>query len=365
MQLLLKIIDFVWAHGAWGLALVLLALVVVLIVDEDSAAIWRARVYKAVFRVTGQTQAEKRYISNDIKGRLNKARKTHHFGKALLPRAVDIVWVEGGAGAINEIREGEFVVRLDPSREQEKNIALLASSIVKRTTLVGIRHSVEEPLQLAIDLNLVKCLLAQVGNKSALDYFFAHEYTPQFSGANAAAKGWNDQITVLDERGIFTRILIVELEEFAKRVHGMPPRPFMAGEVEGLVIFLHKIATKQFGQFVPLQYQKAYIRVAVIIVAMTHKLLNSIEPYVKRMNVLLNKEYFSIYVIAFDKEWLGEADPEAYKLFQEQLSQLRSELDTGTTAVKDFDVEFSCVDQSGSRRQAKCIRYTAPNQKIF
>jgi hypothetical protein len=364
MQLLLKIAEFLFAHKAWGLFLVALFVIVLLIVDEDRASIWRARLYKGVFSITGQVQAEKRYISNDIKGRLNKARKSHYFGKALLPRAVDIIWVEGGAGAVNEIKEGEFVVRLDPSREQEKNIALLASSIVKRTTLVGIRHSVEEPLQMAIDLNLIKCLLAQIGNKNALDYFFKHEYTPQLGG-NAAAKGWNDRITILDERGMFTRILLVELEDFAKRVHGMPPRLFMAGEVEGLVTFLHRIATKQFGQLVPLQFQKAYIRVAIIIVARTDTLLSSVEPYVKRMNVLLNKDFFSIYMIAFDKEWLGEVDPQAYELFQQQLTQLSAKFDKGTMAVKDFDVEYSCVDQNGHRRKARCARYAAPSAKIF
>jgi len=364
LQLLLKIGELLLAHGAWGLVFIAFCVILIIIVDEDRAAVWRGRLFRGIYSVTGQVQAEKRYISNDIKGRLNKARRAHHFGKALLPRAVDIVWVEGGAGAVNEIKEGEFVVRLDPSREQEKNIALLASSIVKRTTLVGIRHSVEEPLQLAIDLNLVKCLLAQIRDKNALDYFFRHEYTPQLGG-NIAAKGWNDKITILDERGMFTRILLVELDDFAKRVHGMPPRLFMAGEVEGLVGFLYRIATKQFGQLVPLQYQKAYIRVAIIIVALTDKLLSSVEPYIKRMNVLLNRDFFSIYMIAFDKEWLGEVDPQAYELFQQQLTQLRQELDKGTMAIKDFDVEFHCIDQHGHRRKARCARYATPNAKIF
>lgn len=364
MTLVLRIVEFVIAHGAWAVTFVAVFVIIILIIDEDRAAIWRGRLYKGVFQITGQIQAEKRYISNDIKGRLNKARQWHHFGKALLPRAVDIVWVEGGAGAVNEIKEGEFVVRLDPSRDQEKNIAILASSIVKRTTLVGIRHSVEQPLQLAIDLNLTKCLLSQIRNKSALDFFFAHEYTPQLA-RNAAAKVWNDQVAVLDERGMFTRILLVELDDFAKRVHGMPPRPFMAGEVEGLVTFLYRIAAKHFGQLVPLRFEKAYIRVGLIIVATTEKLLSSVEPYLQMMNTLLNKNFFSIYMVAFDKEWLGEVDPQAYGLFQEQLARLRTEFDKATTAVKDFDVEFYCVDQQGKRRKARCIRYTAPSAKTF
>ena len=364
MQLLLKIMEFIAAHGSWGVAFVLFCVVLVLVVDEETAASWRARIFKAAYQISGMTHAEKRYISNDIKGRLNRARKGHHFGKTILPRAVDIVWVDGGEGAINEIREGEFVVRLDPSREQAKNIAILASSIVKRTTMLGIRHSVEEPLQAAIELNLVKCLLATIHDKTALEYFFLHEYSPRLS-RNPQAKAWNDMVGLLDERGLFTRILLVELDEFSKRIHGLPPRPFMAGEVEGLVKFLYQIANKEFGHDVPLQFQHAYIRVAVLIVAMTSKILASIDPYVKMMNALLNKSFFLVYAIAFDKEWLGESDPESYALFQQQLAQFNTEVDTGTTAVKDFDVEFFCVDQKGHRRKARCVRYRCPNTRIF
>jgi hypothetical protein len=164
---------------------------------------------------------------------------------------------------------------------------------------------------------------------------------------------------------MFTRILLVELEEFSKRIHGLPPRPFMAGEVEGLVNFLFCIANKQYGQYVPLQFERAYIRVAVLLVAMTSKILRSVDPYVRMMNKLLNKNFFSIYVIAFDKEWLGECNPKSYTLFQEQLTRLSTEFDKTTTAVKDFDVEFSCLDQQGERRKARCVRYAAPSARIF
>jgi hypothetical protein len=363
MQILLDISRFIRDYGPWGLVVLVLAFLLVLVVDEDRAAIWRARIFKAVFLVTGRTQAEKRYISNDIKGRLNTARSRHYFGKALLPRAVDVVWVEGGTGAVNEIKEGEFVVRLDPSHEQERNIALLASSIVKRTTLVGIRHSVEEPLQLAIDLNLVRCLLAEIEDKSALDYFLSNEYAHGLERSEAT-RNWNDQITVLDERGLFTRILLVELEEFARTVHGMPPRLFMAGEIEGLVSFLHRIATKRGGEMVPLQYHRAYIRIAVIIVAQTHKLLQSIDPYMNMMNALLARDFNSIYVLGADKEWLGDADPQAYESFRQQLGELLDAIDTGTTATKVFDVPFFFVDHRGRRRKGRCVRYVAPRPSV-
>jgi hypothetical protein len=271
---------------------------------------------------------------------------------------VDVVWVDGNHGTAQEIKEGEFIVRLDPSAQQEKNIMVLATAVVQRTTLMGIRHSVEDPLQAAIDLNLVRTLLQQVGNKAALDWFLKFDYLPRTT-ANAATGRRNEQIVALDERGLFTRVLLVELEDFSRRIYGKPPRPYMAGEIEGFVDFLYKVATRQYGHGVPLEYLRAFIRIHVILVAKASKILKGIGPYVKAMQVGLEKQTYSIYVIAFDKDWLGDSDIKAQEQFDAQVEKLDKQLSTSTEAIKDFDVEYSCVDHGGRRRPARCIRYVA------
>lgn len=356
---LFKCFDLVRQFGGWGIAVLFAVWFVGILLDEDRSALFRARVYKVIYTITRRVDAEKKYIANDIRGRLNLARRVMHLGKSVLPRAVEVQWIEGGTGSSHDIREGQFVIRLDPSAQQERNIAQLATAIVKRTTLQGIRHSVEAPLQTAIDLNLARSLISHVGNKSALDYFLSGEYRPQVE-RDQITKAWNGKILAIDERGLFIRILLVELEDFAKRVYGLAPRPYMAGEIEGLVDFLYNIAVKKAGGRIRLDFQHAYIRVSVIIVAKTDKLLTSIEPYVKRMHVSLQKGHFSVYVLAYDKDWLGEVDPESYRRFEEQLHLLKEELDKATVARKDFDIEFTCVDQQGKSRRARCIRYLAP-----
>ncbi len=60
---------------------------------------------------------------------------------------------------------------------------------------------------------------------------------------------------------------------------------------------------------VPLNYARAFIRIGVIIVAKTQKILQGIEPYVRAMEVNLEKEMYSLYVIVLDKDWLGNAIP--------------------------------------------------------
>jgi hypothetical protein len=148
------LVELAKQYGIW---LVLVAVIVYLLrilSDEDKSAVWRARLYKLEFQLTGKREKEKKFISNDVKGRLNLARRDMHFGQSILPRAVDVVWVHNGAPGAYDLKEGEFVVKLDSSERQEKNIATLATLLVEKTTLQGIRHSVEKPIQVAVDMNL-------------------------------------------------------------------------------------------------------------------------------------------------------------------------------------------------------------------
>jgi len=354
-----SIADLVRRFGPWALLALVVWYFLRVLLDEDLSSVWRAKLFRAMHAVSGRTDHEKRYIANDARGRLNLARREIHFAGGPLPRAIDVAWVSTAPGSTLDVREGEFIVRLDPAASQSHNIALLAAAIVRRTTMVGIRHSVEAPLQTAIDLNLTRQLLAALGNRSVLDWFLQAVYVPATTG-DAPTHGRNDQITSIDERGLFTRLLMVELEAFSRAVHGLAPRPYMAGEIEGLVEFLYTLCTKPPRQKVPLRYERAYIRIGVIILAVTEKFLASIDPYVQAMDSHLKHELTSIYVLAFDKDWLGEIDPEHLDEWTKQLAHFEKEVAAGTAVTKDFDVEYSCVDHTGRRRRARCIRYAAP-----
>jgi hypothetical protein len=363
MSEIIAALDFLEKHGLKAIPILFACLSLLVCIwllqvlfDEDRADIFRARMYKWAYKLTGRIEQEKKYIASDIRGRLNLARRNLCPTGTAPCRAVDVTWVDGADGEISDINDGQFVVRMDPGRAQEKNIAILATAVVKRTVLVGIRHSVEPPLQTAIDLNLVRKLLEQAGNHRALDWFFSNEYQPG-AETNSSTQARNSQIVAIDERGLFTNLLLVELEDFAKRVYGLAPKAYMAGEIEGLVDFLYKLATKVYGEEVPLMYERAFTRIGVIIVAKTEKLLKGVEPYVRAMEVNLRKEMNAIYVLAFDKEWLGQADRDAQNLFHEQMDNLGKELGA-RTVVKSFEVEYPCVYQ-GSRRKARCVRYVA------
>jgi hypothetical protein len=134
----------------------------------------------------------------------------------------------------------------------------------------------------------------------------------------------------------------------------------MAGEIEGLVEFLYKICTKKFGERVPLFYNRALIRIGVIIFAETPKAFGTPDPYIRAMEIHLKAEATAIYVLAFDKEWLGEFDPEAHAAFEKQIEKLGREFERSTVVKKTHELKYSCIDQEGKRHVARLIRFVPP-----
>ena len=236
ISFLATLIELISKYGPWGIFIGTIYYLLKVILDEDRSAAWRARIYKAVYKISGKSEAEKKYIENDINSRINLARRNIPFGKEYLPKAIKVEWFESAEGETARIKEDEIVVRLDPAESQEKNIVLLANALVKRTSLTGIRHILNEPLELSMDLNLIRNLLKEVGDRRVLDWFLRNEYQPNVDKSEEM-KEWNGKIVEIDERGLFTRLLLVELDEYSKRVMGKPASSEMFDEIAGLVDF--------------------------------------------------------------------------------------------------------------------------------
>jgi len=325
--------------------------------DEDKTSKWRARMYKELFRFTGKREQEKKYISNDIRGRLNLARRAMHFGESVLPKAVDLEWVEGAEPTAYDIKEGQFVVRLDPSESQHKNIATLAKLLVQKTTLQGMRSWLDGGLQCAIDMTLLRKIIEQLKNREIFDWFISNEYQPAMQ-SNPSTELKGKQIRTIDERGLFIHMLLVELDEFGKNTYGVDPNDEMGKEILQLLQFVYALATKRPGQDVPLEMRETYFRIGVIWVAKTEKILKSgLEPYLDAMDYNIQRGAETVYVLIFDKDWLGQRYPLALEKFNKRIGDLQQQFLTKTMAQEHFAVNFEFTDVLGMRMRATCIRY--------
>ena len=359
MNILLEIIEIIEKYRLWGLILLLILIIYILLrtlIDEDKSNIWRGKFYKVLYKLLKKREAEKRYISNDVSGRLNLARRQMPFGKDLIPKSIKLEWIENAQGESYVPKEGELVVKLDPAEAQENNITSLAQALVQRTALIGIRYVLEKALEDAIDLNLIKSLLNKIGNRPIMDWYMRHEYMPQVDQSENLKK-WNSKIVEIDERGLFTRLLLVELESYGKNLSGRPKTIEMESEIKGLIEFIFKIATKRYGEDAPLVYRRRNIKIGVLLVGETSKMLSGIEPYIKAFIMHLNQEAKAIYVVSFSKEFLKEKDEESSKALEEMRAYLHKRIEHDFKVQKDFELTYSCSDVAGRRRKAKCVRY--------
>lgn len=352
-------IDLLFNYGMWGLVLIFVIIVFYLvrvILDEDLSAAWRSRIYKALYKISGKSGAEKKYIENNICASINLARRNMPFGKEYLPKAVKVEWIEGGRGEVTHIKEGEIVIRLDPAETQYKNVVLIAEAFVKQTSLVGIRYILEEPFEISVDINLVKNLLKEIGNKRILDWYLKNEYIPSVE-RSIDIKKWNEKIVEIDEKGLFTRLLLVELDNYSKKVLGKLKTKEMFEEIAGLVNFLYKISTKVYGKEVPLEYITRNIKIGVILVGRLSKILSEVEKYLIAFYYKVKQQLDSIYVMIWDKEFLGDINKEVHEQFVKITESLDRNILKMFKVKKDFELIYVCTDYEGNKRKAKIIRY--------
>jgi len=364
LNILLEIAKLIKKYGLRALVLFLLVVLFYIVVcffsillDEDKSDLWRGKVYKFLYKLTKKRDAEKKYIANDVAGRVNLARKQMPFGKESIPKALRVEWIDSGQVESYVPKEGELVVKLESAETQEKNITSLAQALVSRTALVGIRYIISKPLENAIDLNLIKKLLSEIKNRAILDWYMRNEYMPKIV-QNKNLKEWNSKIVEIDERGLFTRLLLVELDSYGKKIAGRLKTTEMESEIENLIEFLYKIANKTYGVDAPLDYITRNVKIGVLIVGETSKILSyGIEPYVHAFICKLNKKIEAIYVLSFSKEFLGEHDEKNSKAFGEIQTFLQQKIEQDFKVERDFELAYSCIDVNGRERKAKCIRY--------
>ena len=328
-----------------------------ILLDEDRAAVLRGKVFHLAYRVSGHRDHEKAYVANDIKGRLNLARRELHHGTTLLPEAVRVEWVDGEEPGSYDVAEGQFVVRLDPAEQQHMNIVRLSQVVVERTSLLGLRHIMPLGMRRAFDFTLVKRLLRQLGSQRATDAFFLEVYGPQ-QNQDAKFDKWNPRLVEIDEQGLFERLLMVELEDYGRRIGAMEPRLYMLGEVEQLVRFVHRIATRKEREEVPLRFLKAHIRTGVILVAKIDKAVTEgIDPYVQAANINITDEADSFYAIVWDKPHLKLHRFKDWQSYRRVRGQLQRALERLPGVQWQFTWRYRYIDPSGTPRKGSISRF--------
>lgn len=352
--------DLIGLGWPWGALIALASLILWLVhilLDPDKTDLWRGRIFRAAYGLTGNRDYEKKYISNDIQGRLNLARREIHFGPAILASAVDVEWVDGVSPDSYAIGDDEFIVRLDPAESQDRNIVFLAAEMVKQTSLVGARRVIQPELQRALDFTTTKKLLESADHQRSLDTFYNDYLRPAVS-SDSDLRAWTESVTEIDERGLYATLLLIELEEFARSIQGLKPRPHMVGEVEQLVQFVHDVATKGVGERVPLEFIKGHIAVGVTLVAKSETALQKgADPYLQAVEINIERGADALYVIIWRRPDLKSLGPGKWRRYKSATDDLVVRTKELPRTEWHFSAPYSYVDLQGRRREGVIHRF--------
>lgn len=350
--------DLSWLseYGPWGIILAVVIFALAVTFDDVFRDKIQAKFYLIALKITNKRSIEKRYISSDLRGKINNIRKKLHFGDTILPCAIDVQWVDTVEEESIDIKEGEYIIKLDNYSKQKENIVKMIDIVVRKTTLLGIRNIIHQQLGKAIDINMVRKIILEIKNREIYDWYFKYSYKPYIDKSDEVFKCRNEQIKILDEKGIFTRILLLEYDRFGKKDYGMSYNVRKTQELVEIMHFLYKIASKKGGEDVPLIYIGVYFKIGVVLVAKPQKIIyQGIKPYVKAVNTAVIKKAETVYIIQYDKEYLGELDVEKYEIVTTKMKEIINKVKKETILKVIYDDTYNMIDDKGRKRTCRVI----------
>jgi hypothetical protein len=161
-------------------------------------------------------KAELTSIAYNIQGNINQFRETvNKESPDLIPEA-EVEWVtETNKESFFDDFKGKVIVRMDPSKDNQKNLAKAVMIQVSKGVLPESRIYIDETTSTSIDLALAKKILASIKQSNALRYFVSEILNPEL--ADEQVLSTIQTIDEIDSRGFFTRLFLRELGGTSKQ----------------------------------------------------------------------------------------------------------------------------------------------------
>nr|WP_321451578.1 S1 RNA-binding domain-containing protein [uncultured Carboxylicivirga sp.] len=238
----------------------------------------------------------KKSIKSDVEGPCTKALK--RIAKELpdidIP-ALGIKWVnEDNLDTV--LKDGKAIVKLKFEDNPTKNIVKATSIYVKDAFLKHTKPYINDNFRKAIDISVTKKILLKIekNNSNILATFHdenASESVDVFERC--------EQIEDIDDSGLFTRVLLRELDLFGKKLHGRTVKDDYKRESDEFLQFVNQISTREYDDDTPLAFSKQILKVGIVLVAKEETFTNyGIKPYLRRIKLGMSKGIESFYLLA-------------------------------------------------------------------
>lgn len=243
--------------------------------------------------------ARKSTIKNRVEGSCDAAIK--EFQKELpditIPNLV-VEWVNSD-DFDTRVKDNEAVVLLRYQNNDTINTVTAMTAYVRDAFLINAKPYLSESLRKGLDLSIIRFVLSRVKNnsKSVVSKFVADNCE-----AIKASSAIINKIECINDAGLFTRLMIREIDCYGNALLGRVPTKEHANEADDFLDYLYRIATREPDEYTQLAFVRPDIRVGVLLVAKFNNYAqNGLRPYLNRIKKGFALGVDTFYLLARDK----------------------------------------------------------------
>lgn len=242
--------------------------------------------------------ARKSTIKNKIEGSCDSALKEFHkeLPDVSIPNLV-IDWVNGDDFE-TRVKDDEAVVLLRYSNNDTLNIVTATTAYVRDAFLINAKPYLSESFRNGLDLSVIRYVLGRVrNNKKSVVSRFVEDNSEAINSNRAII----NKIERINDAGLFTRLMIRELDGYGNNLLGRIPTQEHADESDDFLDYLYKIATREPNEYTQLAFVRPDIRVGVLLVAKLDTFVqNGLTPYLNRIKQGFALGVNTFYLLARD-----------------------------------------------------------------
>jgi len=247
-------------------------------------------------------RAEKAATAMNVQGKIDSfigAINTEVEG--LLPYRLKIKWITENMTREAFIEKDRVVIMLSYHHNQDENLSRATLLYINKAAIPEARPHIHYKLGKAIDLMMTKkALFSFIEARSSLVHFIETILKPE-TEKDLEVKEFCGVIDEIDERGLFTRVLLRELLELGRRRAGIIETGDTVFETNEFTKLLKRVAEKERGIDVNPTFIKNNIKIAIILIARPEKVEQGPEIYLRAVEEGIKKSARTLYIFARGK----------------------------------------------------------------
>lgn len=238
-----NLIDLVTQFGPFGFAIGAVLYAFLNPEKTERVAGW----FGGLFSWTGR-KATRFAVKNRIQGTINDfARSSNREVNGAMPHNMKLDFIEDIERAEFDLPTQTVIVRIRDRVDDDRNLVHAMLVFSPTGVLPQARAYLPKSLNRAIDVVVTRKLLSALKHHSAIQYL--HDTVlPSLWKDDPDSKALTEQLSLLDEQGLFSRVVMTELRDFGASVLTTLPSEDHFKEALEFVSYVHQVATRQSGQ---------------------------------------------------------------------------------------------------------------------